>query len=101
MRPRSREPSCVREVQSCRQTPSRDFAPPYAAPTLSIAYRGRMKYRVPDLVLGCLLTVAIFAVGIVFAASGRFIQSSGEAVGFSWLTKDASGFFTSLQFIVA
>jgi hypothetical protein len=56
-----------------------------------------MKFRLPEIVLGCFLTVAVFAIGMMFASSGRAV----EAIGPSWLTKDASGFFAGLQFLVA
>lgn len=56
-----------------------------------------MKFRLPELILGCLLTVAVFAMGMMFASSGRAV----EVIGPSWLTKDASGFFAGLQFVVA
>jgi hypothetical protein len=56
-----------------------------------------MKFRLPEIILGCLLTVAIFAMGMMFASSGRTV----EAIGPNWLTKDASGFFAGLQAIVA
>lgn len=55
-----------------------------------------MKFRVPEVVIGCLLTVAAFAVEMAFMPSAR----AGEPL-LSWFTKDASGFFTSLQFVVA
>ncbi|BBB96574.1 MULTISPECIES: hypothetical protein [Bradyrhizobium] len=55
-----------------------------------------MKFRVPEVVIGCLLTVAAFAVGMAFMPSAR----AGEPL-LSWFTKDASGFFTSVQFVVA
>jgi hypothetical protein len=60
-----------------------------------------MKFRMPDLLLGCLLTVAVFATGMIFASSGRSPQPTAEAIGSSWLFKDASGFFAGLQFVVA
>jgi hypothetical protein len=47
-----------------------------------------MKFRPPELVLGCLLTVAIFSVGMLFSPQ------------ISWLTKDAGGFFTFALVIV-
>ena len=56
-----------------------------------------MKFRLPELILGCLLTVAVFAMGMVFASSGRLV----DAIGPNWLTKDAGGFFAGLQFVVA
>ncbi|WP_338825479.1 hypothetical protein WDM22_44975 (plasmid) [Bradyrhizobium septentrionale] len=55
-----------------------------------------MKFRVPEVVIGCLLTVAAFAVGMVFMPSAR----AGEPL-LSWFTKDASGIFTSVQVVVA
>jgi hypothetical protein len=59
-----------------------------------------MKFRIPELLLGCLLTVAVFAIGMLFASSGHAPQSAGEAIGSTWLTKDAAGFFGGLQFLV-
>ena len=56
-----------------------------------------MKFRLPELLLGCLLTIGVFATGMLFASSGRAV----EEIGSSWLTKDASGFFAGLQFVVA
>lgn len=56
-----------------------------------------MRFRGPEVILGCLLTFAAFALGMMFASSGRAV----EPVGPSWLTKDASGFFAGLQFVVA
>ncbi|UGY12258.1 hypothetical protein HAP48_0026415 [Bradyrhizobium septentrionale] len=50
----------------------------------------------PEVVIGCLLTVAAFAVEMAFMPSAR----TGEPL-LGWFTKDASGFFTSLQFTVA
>jgi hypothetical protein len=44
--------------------------------------------RIPEFFLGCLLTVAVFAIGILFSSEG------------GWLTKDAAGFFTFALVIV-
>jgi hypothetical protein len=44
--------------------------------------------RIPELFLGCLLTVAVFAIGMIFLKEG------------DWLTKDAAGFFTFALVIV-
>src|SRR6185437_6462532 len=56
-----------------------------------------MKRRVPEVVLGCLLTVAVFAIGTMFVSSGRAVEAGASR----WFTKDASGFFTGLLFVVA
>jgi hypothetical protein len=60
-----------------------------------------MKFRPSELFLGCFLTIAVFATGMLFASSGHAPQSASEAIGSNWLTKDASGFFAGLQFFVA
>lgn len=71
------------------------------------------RFRVPELFLGCLLTVAVFAIGMLFegqkqpasptqttsnqeAASARQKTQGPDAelTGSTWLTKDAAGFFT-------
>jgi hypothetical protein len=61
-----------------------------------------MKFRTPELFLGCLLTIAVFAMGMLFASSGQAPQSAQqtEVIGSTWLTKDAAGFFAGLQFLV-
>ncbi|RXH19513.1 hypothetical protein [Bradyrhizobium guangzhouense] len=76
--------------------------------------RGPMyQFRVPEFFLGCFLTVAVFAAGMLFEGdqhSSRPLQAiekheaSGqsskpetpdtELLGSTWLTKDAAGFFT-------
>jgi hypothetical protein len=48
-----------------------------------------MKFRPPELVLGCLLTVAVFSVGLLFSSR------------ISWLTNEAGGFFTFVLAIIA
>jgi hypothetical protein len=70
------------------------------------------RFRVPEIFLGCFLTVAVFAIGMLFdrqqaAQPQRDIPKQEapnqsqkadspdiELTGSSWLTKDASGFFT-------
>jgi hypothetical protein len=47
----------------------------------------RSKYRLPEFFLGCLLTLAVFSVGMLLTAG-------------TWLTKDAAGFFTFALVIV-
>jgi hypothetical protein len=47
----------------------------------------RSKYRLPEVFLGCLLTLAVFSVGMLLTAG-------------TWLTKDAAGFFTFALVIV-
>jgi hypothetical protein len=49
--------------------------------------------RIPELLLGCLLTVAVFSIGLLFSSPARL----GEG---SWLTKDAAGFFTFALVII-
>jgi hypothetical protein len=70
-------------------------------------------FRVPEIVLGCFLTIAVFAIGMLFegtkqpssptqsvskqetAAEGQKTQNpDAELIGSTWLTKDAAGFFT-------
>lgn len=55
-----------------------------------------MKLVVPELILGMLLTIAVLAMGFMFAGQVSF--RFPEQV---WLTRDASGFFTFLLFVVA
>ncbi|MFK4657974.1 hypothetical protein ABIF97_007908 [Bradyrhizobium japonicum] len=71
------------------------------------------RFRVPEIFLGCFLTIAVFAAGMVFrgnkqpfdpAQSLEKRETSGERssaaspdaelAGSTWLTKDAAGFFT-------
>jgi hypothetical protein len=71
------------------------------------------RFRIPELVLGSLLTIAVFAMGFLFACrpdaeeTRRDISKEGaaktiesatnpdkELTGPTWLTKDAAGFFT-------
>ncbi|WP_316228133.1 MULTISPECIES: hypothetical protein [unclassified Bradyrhizobium] len=73
-----------------------------------------MRFRVPELFLGCLLTVAVFATSMVFASRPSPQQSvhpvsesrstlkptssaDSDPAWSTWLTKDASGFFTAAQ----
>jgi hypothetical protein len=71
------------------------------------------RFRVPEIFLGCILTVAVFATGMLFerakqtssptqsvshreaATESQNAQSpDAELTGSAWLTKDAGGFFT-------
>jgi hypothetical protein len=71
------------------------------------------RFRVPEIFLGCFLTVAVFAAGMLFQGveqSSRPAQAiekqeaasqghkadnpDAELTGSTWLTKDAAGFFT-------
>jgi uncharacterized protein (UPF0333 family) len=78
---------------------------------------GFLRFRVPEIILGALLAVAIFAMGMVFASSRPdFSQAvqiqeadehgekaktpDGELTGLAWFTKDAAGFFTFLLVVV-
>ena len=77
------------------------------------------RFKIPDLLLGCLLTVAIFATGALFAwrpeatnARGDIAEQNAtkkgdgtkspdsELVGPTWLTKDAAGFFAFISALV-
>jgi hypothetical protein len=77
------------------------------------------RFRAPELILGCLLTVAVFAMGALFAwrpdptkpradipqqnaaKKGEDAKSSdSELVGPTWLTKDAAGFFAFVSALV-
>src|SRR5438105_2425027 len=77
-----------------------------------------MKFRVPEIFLGAFLTIAVFSMGILFSSqysdhvtkqpAQQETSSSGnnaknpdtELTGSTWLTKDASGFFTFALVIV-
>lgn len=71
------------------------------------------RFRLPEIFLGCFLTVAVFAAGMLFQGreqSARPAQAAGkhefvrqgpitessdaELIGSTWLTKDAAGLFT-------
>jgi hypothetical protein len=71
------------------------------------------RFRTPELFLGCFLTVAVFATGLLFVhwqqpgnatqtvkeqaapGEGRKAENpDSELTGTTWLTKDAAGFFT-------
>jgi hypothetical protein len=71
------------------------------------------RFRTLELFLGCFLTIAVFATGMLFvhwpyannptqivkqpeaSEQGSKAQSSdSELTGSTWLTKDAAGFFT-------
>lgn len=71
------------------------------------------RFRVPEIFLGCFLTVAVFAAGMLFerskqssrpaqsiskqetASEGSKAQNpDADLTGSTWLTKDAAGFFT-------
>ncbi|MDR3484150.1 MAG: hypothetical protein P4M05_04470 [Bradyrhizobium sp.] len=78
-----------------------------------------MRFQVPELFLGCFLTVAVFAMGTLFARqeqtaspaqpqsrqettaeSSKTQNPDTELTGSMWLTKDAAGFFTFALVIV-
>jgi hypothetical protein len=52
-----------------------------------------MTLRIPEIFLGCLLTVAVFSIGMSFSSHVQLAEGS-------WLTKDAGGFFTFVLVIV-
>jgi hypothetical protein len=70
----------------------------------------KLKANIPEIILGVFLTVAIFAMGMLFASSQKpstptqqvsSTKSADQAktpdadlTGSTWLTKDAAGFFT-------
>jgi hypothetical protein len=56
------------------------------------------RFKIPEILLGCLLTVAVFAIGVAF---GLRTTADAGAGGTSWLVKDAAGFFTFVLVIVA
>jgi hypothetical protein len=58
------------------------------------------RFRVPEILLGCLLTVAVFAMGMLFGLRAP-AGTDAEAPGYPWLIKDAAGFFTFCVVIVA
>src|SRR5665213_560444 len=62
-----------------------------------------MKFRTPEVILGSLLTIAVFVTGMLLSSSGHAPPSArqNELIGASWFTKDAGGFFAGLQFVVA
>ncbi|SHN69120.1 hypothetical protein [Bradyrhizobium erythrophlei] len=70
-------------------------------------------FRVPEIFLGCFLTIAVFSMGMIFergrqppnpnqsipkheasSDSQKSQSPDAELTGSTWLTKDASGFFT-------
>jgi hypothetical protein len=70
------------------------------------------RFRVPELFLGCFLTVAVFAAGMLFVRwpyasnpaqavkqqeaseqGSKAQRPDSELTGSTWLTKDAAGFF--------
>lgn len=76
-------------------------------------------FRVPEILLGCLLTIAVFAAGMLFGESkqpfdpaqviekhvnsterSNAARPAAELPGTSWLTKDAAGFFTFCLVVV-
>jgi hypothetical protein len=76
-----------------------------------------MRFRTPEIFLGCLLTVAVFSIGILFSspypvqttrqptqqtteAKGSNTPQPHDEGGWAWITKDAAGFFTFLLVIV-
>jgi hypothetical protein len=77
------------------------------------------RFKIPEIVLGCLLTIAVFAIGVLFAwrpdaakprgdiseqdaaKSGEYAKSpDSELIGPTWLTKDATGFFAFVTALV-
>jgi hypothetical protein len=77
------------------------------------------QFRPPEIFLGCFLTIAVFAMGMLFVSSGYAPQSAqnistpkapnqseqskspdSDLIGSTWLTKDASGFFTFVLVVV-
>jgi hypothetical protein len=58
------------------------------------------RLRVPEVVLGCLLTVAVSAVGMTFGLRTT-VGPEADATTGSWLMKDAAGFFTFCLVVVA
>lgn len=78
-----------------------------------------MRFRIPEVFLGCLLAVAVFAAGMLFKGveqatypaqstsqqktSPQNRESKGpdtDLSGATWLTKDAAGFFTAALTVV-
>jgi hypothetical protein len=59
----------------------------------------RSGLRIPEIIVGVLLTVAVFGIGVTFSHIRP--PSGTEDSLWSWLTKDASGAFTGLQVLVA
>lgn len=58
------------------------------------------RFRIPEILLGCLLTLAVFALGVLFA--GRVTPSTTDSfTGSMWLTRDAAGFFAFIATIIA
>jgi formate/nitrite transporter FocA (FNT family) len=51
------------------------------------------RFQIPEIILGSLLTVAIFTIGVIFGLRTT-ARADAEVTGFSWLMKDAAGFFT-------
>src|ERR1700733_768992 len=78
----------------------------------------KLLFRFPEVLLGVLLAVALFAMGMLFSSqySGNAAQKitqqeatsssnsahnpDDELVGSTWLTKDAAGFFTFALVII-
>jgi hypothetical protein len=58
------------------------------------------RFRIPDVVLGCLLTVAVLAIGMTLGLRTS-VGPEPDATGASWLMKDAAGFFTFCLVVVA
>jgi hypothetical protein len=60
------------------------------------------RFRTPELLLGALLTLAIFALGMLFHAQiASSATKDSDLTGWVWLTKDASGFFAMCAVFVA
>ncbi|MFH1342707.1 MAG: hypothetical protein ABIL01_16130 [Pseudomonadota bacterium] len=68
------------------------------------------RFRVPEIFLGCFLTIAVFAMGMLFGpypqppahqvsatasqSESKVKHPESEPSGWAWLSKDAAGFFT-------
>jgi hypothetical protein len=59
-----------------------------------------LKFRTHELVLGILLTVAVFAVGMMFVSTVPTQTTTNAETWAGWMMKDAAGFFTLLLVIV-
>ena len=53
----------------------------------------RHRCKIPELLLGTILTVAIFTLGMLFHAQvASSVTKDSDVPGWAWLTRDASGF---------
>jgi hypothetical protein len=60
--------------------------------------RATVKFRIPEIIIGVLLTIAVFAIGAIFGLAGHV--SLIPPFDQNWLTRDAAGFFTALLVLV-